>query len=186
MNEEALGRLRSLDWEELSAKLMLSAQTLAVRYGWGRDSSLPCGMSLEDVTIEAICDIWTDPDRLKPGIEVFVQLRGIVRSKLWNLSQSLDEKVVRSDELSETASVSEGGIANFDTTDEFERALELLSESPRVKGNAELELVVLAMSCGAMEMDELVLETQLTRDRIYQLRRELRQTYLTIATRLGK
>ena len=41
MNEEGLNRLRALDWEEITAKLMLAAITMAVRYGWTPKSALP-------------------------------------------------------------------------------------------------------------------------------------------------
>ena len=184
MNEDGLNRLRALDWEEVSAKLMLSAITLAARYGWTRGILLPRGKSIEDVVAEAIADLWNAPDRLNPTVDVTVQLYGIVKSKLWNLSQCLDEDIVRSDDLSESVSVTATGPVKVETTDEFQRAIQLLQASPKVKGNDDLELVVLAMSCGAVEVDELVRETQLTRDRIYQLRRELRAIYPTIAEQL--
>ena len=184
MNAEGLNRLRALDWEEVSAKLMLAAMTLAVRYGWTRESSLPRGKTLEDVVAEAISDLWNKPDRLNPTVDVSVQLYGIVRSKLWNLSQSLDEDVVRSDDLSESSPVTAAGPESIDTKDEFQRAIELLQASPKVKGNDELELVVLAMSCGALEVEELARETELPREQLYQLRRELRAIYPTIAGQL--
>lgn len=184
MNEEGLNRLRALDWEEITAKLMLAAITMAVRYGWMPKSALPVGKSLEDVVAEAIADLWSQPDRLNPAVDVAVQLRGMVRSKLWNLSQCRDEDVRRSDDLSESVMVTAGGPETVDTTDEFQQAIELLQASPKVKGNDDLELVVLALSCGAFDVDELVRETGLPRERIYQLQRELRAIYPTIAGQL--
>lgn len=184
MNEEGLNRLRALDWEEITAKLMLAAITMAVRYGWTPKSALPGGKSLEDVVAGAIADLWSQPDRLNPTVDVAVQLRGVVRSKLWNLSQCCDEDVRRSDDLSESVTVNADGLETVDTTDEFQRSIELLQASPKVKGNDDLELVVLAMSCGAFDVDELVRETGLPRERIYQLQRELRAIYPTIAGQL--
>lgn len=147
-------------------------------------SSLPGGKSLEDVVAEAITDIWNEPDRLNPEVDVLVQLRGIIKSKLWNLSQSHDEDTVRSGDLSEAVAVTASGPGSVDTGDEFQRAIELLQASPKVMGNDDLELVVLAWSCGAFEVDELVRETGLSSERIYQLRRELRALYPTIAGQL--
>lgn len=184
MNEEGLNRLRVLDWEEITAKLMLAAMTLAVRYGWTPKSILPGGKSLEDVVAEAIADLWNRPGRLNPTVDVIVQLRGIVQSKLWNMSQSRDEDVRRSDDLSQSVAVTADGPEAIDTSDEFQRAIELLQASPKVKSNDDLELVVLAISCGAFDVDELVRETGLPRERIYQLQRELRVIYPTIAGQL--
>jgi hypothetical protein len=184
MNEMGLNQLRTIDWEEVTAKLMLAAITMAVRYGWTPKSSLPGGKGLEDVVAEAIVDLWNDPDRLNPTVDVPVQLYGIVRSKLWNLSQSRDEVVRRSEDLSESVTVATSGLESFDTSDEFQRAIELLQASPKVKGNEDLELVVLAMSCGAVDTDELVRETGIPAERMYQLRRELRAIYPTIAAKL--
>jgi hypothetical protein len=184
MDEEGLNRLRALDWEEVTATLMRAAITLAVRYGWTLKSVLPGGKSLEDVVAEAIADLWSQPDRLNPAVDVPVQLQGIVRSKLWNLSQCRDEDIIRSEDLSESTTVTAVGTETVDTDDEFQRAIKLLQASPKVKGNDDLELVVLAMSCGACDVDELVRETELSRERIYQLRRELRAIYPTIAGQL--
>jgi len=155
-----------------------------VRYWWTPKSVLPGGKSLEDVVAESIADLWSQPDRLNPAVDVAVQLRGIVRSKLWNLSQCRDEDIIRSEDLSESATVTAAGTETVDTNDEFQRAIELLQASPKVNGKDDLELVVLAMSCGAFDVDELVLETGLSRERIYQLRRELRAIYPTIAGQL--
>jgi hypothetical protein len=184
MNEEGLNRLRALDWEEITAKLMLAAIAMAVRYGWTPKRTLPGGKSLEDVVAESIADVWSQPNRLNPAVDVAVQLRGIVRSKLWNLSQCRDEDVIRSEELSKSMTVTASGTETVDNNDEFQRAIELLQASPKVMGNDDLELVVIAMSCGAFDLDELVRETELSRERIYQLRRELRAIYPTIAGQL--
>lgn len=184
MNEQGLNRLRALDWEEVTATLMRAAIAMAVRYGWTPKSALPGGKSLEDVVVEAIADLWNEPSRLNPAIDVPVQLYGVVRSKLWNLSQRHDEDVKRSDDLCESVAGNSNGPERVDTADEFQRAIKLLLASPKVKGNDDLELVVFAMSCGAFEVDELVSETQLPRERIYQLRRELRAIYPTIAGQL--
>jgi hypothetical protein len=184
MNEVGLNRLRALDWDEVTAKLMLAAITKAVRYGWTPKSSLPGGKSIQDVVAEAIADIWNEPDRLNPAVDIPVQLNGIVRHKLWNLSQSRDEDVRRAEDLNKSVTVIASGPKSVDTGDEFQRAIELLQASPKVKGNDDLEFVVLAISCGAWEVDELVRETGLSRERIYQLRRELRAIYPTIAGQL--
>ncbi|NQV29065.1 MAG: sigma-70 family RNA polymerase sigma factor [Rhodopirellula sp.] len=185
MDGEQLESLRSQDWEEIAAKVLSAAYVYATRYGWNRDSSLPNGKSVEDIVMEAIADIWGSPERINPSVPLTTQLKGIVRSKLWNQSQSTDEKVVRSDTMEETALASDPEPAHLvDQQDEFDRAMQLLAEHPKVKIKPDLELVVLALSCGAVEVREIVDETGLTRERVYQLQRELRVIYPSIAEKL--
>ena len=43
MDEKQLDSLRSLDWEDIAAKVLRSAYVYAARYGWNQNSSLPKG-----------------------------------------------------------------------------------------------------------------------------------------------
>ncbi len=184
MNEDELTRFRTLDWEDITAKLLQAAISMAVRYGWTLAHALPGGNSLDGIVVEAISDIWKEPTRLNPEVELLVQLRGIVRSKLWNLSQRRDEDVKGLDDLAEPFALVASELETVDTIDEFQRAIQLLLESPRIKGREDLELLVIAISDGAVEVEELIRETGFSRERIYQLQRELRVIYPSIAIQL--
>lgn len=184
MDEKQLEAFRSLDWEDIAAKLLVAANIMAARYGWRRDKCLPGGKSLEDVVIETISDIWEKPERVNSSCSLTVQLKGIIKSKLWNLSQSADERTKRSEALVATAKARESGTASVDCKDECDYAIELLLAHPKVKKSAELELMVTAMSCGILDVVGLAKETGLQRDRIYQLQRELRVIYPSIAQQL--
>jgi hypothetical protein len=176
--------LRSHDWKDIAARLLASAVVLATRYGWNLKSQLPRGQSLESVVAETISDIWDQPERLNPSVPLFVQLRGIVRSKLWNLSQSKDEDIARTEDLDSIPRVSVDAGRAVDTADEFRRAIELLLAAPKIKGNSELELVVTAMGCGCLEPAAIAEATCIDIQRVYQLVREIKAVYPYVATQL--
>jgi hypothetical protein len=185
MDENRLEQLRTLDWEAITTKVLKSALFRSLLYGWDADSSLPNGKSVEDVVVEAICELWSDPSRICEDVAIEKQLDGMVRSKLWNLSQSADEDVVRTDAMEEVAvDHRKNATDEIDAKDEFDRAIELLSMHPKVTGKPEHELVLTAISCGAEDVDQIVTETEIPRERVYQIRRELRALYPVIAKQL--
>ena len=185
MDEDRLEKLRTLDWKAITAKVLKSALFRSLLYGWDVNSSLPKGKSVEDLVLEAVADLWSDPSRIREDIAIEKQLDGMVRHKLWNLSQAADEDVVRKDAMEEVAiDHRKNDTHQVDVTDEFERAIELLSVHPKVQGKPEHELVLSAISCGADSVDQIVSETGLPRERIYQIRREFRDLYPAIAKQL--
>lgn len=184
MDAHGLDELRSLDWEDIAAKVLAAAIVMAGRYGWDPDSALPGGKSLEGLVLDAVAEIWENPSRRNPDCPLVTQLKGIVRSKLWNLSQSADERVIRS-ELNDHAGRPAPPDGNIEVKDEFDRAIELLLAHPKVKKHGELELLVIAMSDGATDVPSLARECELSTDRVYQLQRELRLIYPTIARHLA-
>ena len=188
MDENRLEQLRTLDWEAITAKVLKSALFRALLYGWDANSSLPNGKSVEDLVLEAISELWADPSRIREDLAIETQLGGMVRSKLWNLSQSADEDVVRTDAMEEIAiDDRKSDIEAVEIEDEFNRAIELLSVHPKINGKPEHELVLTAISCGAEDdVERIVSETEIPRDRVYQIRRELRALYPAIAIQLRK
>lgn len=183
MDEATLSKMRELDWREIAAKLLVSAISLAARYGWRQDSALPNGQSLIGVAQEAIAEIWENPDRINSDVSLGVQLKGIVRQKLWNLSQCADGKQIRSDDLSTVEDTRGSGI---DSSSECQRVLDILLDSPKVKGNEDRELVVMAMMEGAFSPADIATKTGLTQTRVYQINRELREIYPSIADQLRR
>lgn len=185
MNEQDIEKLRLLDWKEISANLLVAAMQLAVRYRWSVDSALPNGRSLADVVQETIGDIWRAPERLNPEVSLHVQLAGIVRSKLYNLAKCRDEDVIRTDDL-EAVSARKLELSADEKQALFRRAMELLSSSPKVKGNEDRELVVMAMSEGMFSVKDLAAATGLSEARIYQVTRDIREIYPTIREQLRR
>jgi hypothetical protein len=185
VDEQQLVSLMQSYWEEISSRVLRSALFLAAFYGWNADSSLPKGKSVEDLVMDAISDLFAKPERRNPDCSLVTQLKNMVRSKLWNLSQSPDEEVERSESMAEIALAKEPGPgADIEVADQFSRALELLALHPKVKGKSDHELVLLAFYERIFDVAEIVEKTGLSRDRIYQVRRELRDVYPAIAAQL--
>ena len=63
-------------------------------------------------------------------------------------------------------------------------AVSMLSEHAAVKGKPDHEIVVTALSCGSFGYDELERDTGLSRNRIYQVQRELNDLYPEIKKKL--
>jgi hypothetical protein len=180
MDENALRQFRELDWRGIAASLLVSAIKLATRYGWTPSSALPGGQSLEGLVHETISEIWETPSRLRSDVSIEIQLAQIVRQKLWNLRNRPDSKRVQMDDMS----MFPVGDPPEDTVAKCRRSLELLYDSPKLKGKDDHQLVVTAMMDGALSLDDLVEQTGLSRERMYQINRELRQFYPTIAEKL--
>lgn len=182
MDEKRLEELLAVEWQSIAAKVLKTALWLAARYGWNASSSLPNGKSVEDLVLEAIAELWADPSRIRDDLGLTAQLTSMVRSKLSNLATSADEDVTRSGEL-ETVVVDrqKPGEEIVDDKDECAHAIAVLCEHPKVKGKEDHELVLMAISCGATEVEEIVKETGLPRERVYQVRREIRGLCAAIA-----
>lgn len=186
MDEKQLESLISQDWEEIAAKVTKAAFVHAARlYGWRQDSVLPGGKSVEDVVIEAIADLWADPARVTDKCDLTTQLKGIVKSKLWNLCKSADNRVARSGTMDEehTSDCNEPS-DEVDLKDEFNQAMKLLRSHPKVKAKPELQEVVTAFECGAFDAASIADLTNLSVDRVYQLQRELLVVYERVAREL--
>lgn len=191
MDRHQLEKLHDHDWESISIRLFRIAQIMATRYGWKRDSSLPEGKMLEDVVIEAIDELWTDPSKVRDDIKITTQLGNIVRRRLWNLSQCKDESVKRSTATA-VEQVDRIRLAEFDARENesqlttlFEQAIGLLKLHPMIKGKVDHELVLLAMSDGVMKPREIARATDLRVERVYQVLREIQSVYPSIAVQLG-
>ncbi len=188
MTEHKLEQIREMDWEEIAAKVANFARSEAhIRYGWN-GAAMPKGSSPEDLACDAIAEFWQNPSRLPETCELTTFLCGIIRQKLWNMSQWEETRTTqRVDELE-----SVGGFASTaspdtaaETKDDFMAAINMLAEHPNLKGKPDHELVLTALSCGSFSYDELAKDTGLPINRIYQVQRELNATYPDIKTKLN-
>lgn len=187
MDEQKLNELKDQDWEVISAKVLASALYRARSYGWTAASSLPNGKSVEGLVMEAILDLFKHPERRSSDCSLTKQLTNMVRSKLSNLANSKDSEVVRTETIDEANfSPEQGPHEKLETQDEFDRAVELLAAHPKVQGKSDHELVVLALADGTDLHDVAVVvdATGLARERVYQIRRELREIYPNIKQQL--
>ena len=190
MDEAKLESLRQLDWEEIAAKLANFTRRVAFSlYGWKDGELLPKGLSPEDVVYEVISEFWKNPARFQASCSLTTQLCGVVKQKLWNISQSKESKTTqRENELEVVAGENrqQGPDRICQIRDSFNGAINRIGNHPKVKGKEDHELVVTALSCGVLDPDEIERETGLSRIRIYQVQRELREIYPDIKRDLEK
>lgn len=187
MTEDKIEQFRELDWEEIAAKVANFARSEARnRYGWN-GAAMVKGSSPEDLACDAIAEFWQDPSRLPGTCELTTFLCGLVRHKLWNMSQWSEKRMTRREEDLEAV----GGFdqtatpnAALETKDDFMAAITMLSEHPSAKGKPDHELILTAMSCGSFGYTELAQDTGLPIKRIYQVQRELNAIYPDIKRKL--
>jgi hypothetical protein len=96
MDEEQLKFLQSQDWPLIATKMFNAGRVFAARKGWTDKNMLPMGRSLEGLVHETITEIWENPGRINPEVDLTVQLKNIVRSKLYNLAKRCDGQIDRS------------------------------------------------------------------------------------------
>lgn len=187
MNDDELEQYRQMDWVEIAAKVANFAMKEArVRYGWN-GNIMAKGKAPDELACEAIAEFWQKPSRFPGTCELTTFLCGIVRQKLWNLSQSKEAQTThRETEFEDVAELDRtvSPDAAFAMRDDFATVISLLSEHPRVKGKPDHELIITALGCGAFDPDELEKETNLQRSRIYQVQRELADIFPDIRKQL--
>lgn len=187
MTEDELEQLRGLDWDEIAAKVANYARSEARnRYGWN-GVVMAKGTSPEDLACDAIAEFWQNPSRLPGDCVLTTFLCGLVRHKLWNMSQWEETRTTRREEDLEsvagfTTVVSPDAAA--ETKDDFMAAITMLSEHTELKGKPDHELILTALSCGVFGYGELAKETGLPINRIYQVQRELNAMYPDIKRKL--
>ena len=93
-DEKQLAELRCLDWEDIGQRVLIYARYWAkTHYFWSEENPLPGEKTPEDIAKEAISAFWEGLRRLNPKYSVPVQIKGAVRSILWNLHAKKESKV---------------------------------------------------------------------------------------------
>jgi hypothetical protein len=190
MDAKQLEFLRSQDWDDIAAKVLVSAIFWARKYGWFPGKPMPQNMTPEIVAQDVIADFWRQNRPYNPKWNLVTQLRNVAKSKISNLYGRMEAKTTESfadPELKRPVQDQEDQRRTdviVEMRDDFDRAIELLSEHPKVKKSPDLQLVVIAMGCRFFEVPDLARETKLPTERIHQLKRELRDIYPTIAQQL--
>lgn len=190
MDAKQLEFLRSQDWDDIAAKVLVSAIFWAKKYGWYPGKPMPQKMTPELIAKDVIADFWLEARTYNPKWNLVTQLRNIAKSKVSNLygrketstTESFADPELKRPKQDRQDQRRPDTIA--EVRDDFDRAIELLSEHPKVKKSPDLQLVVLAMGCRYWEVPDLARETKLPTGRIHQLKRELRDIYPTIAQKL--
>jgi hypothetical protein len=178
MNEEELERLRSLDWNDLGARLLIFTKYWAkTYYHWSAGPTLPEGKTPEDVAKEAISSFWASVRKWNPKYSVLTQLKGAVRSILSNLhkKKSTQATDVQPPEFFDFhMDPGRDPATEADSNDYCKAIFATLYEQDEVLNSEELMMVVMAYEDDADSIDDVVAKTGLDRKKIYALRRQLK------------
>jgi hypothetical protein len=193
MTEDPLAFLKDHQ-QEIGLKLLLHTRWLAAtRYGWQEGKTLPLGKDPEDIVC-AVVDKFLKSDRrhFKAGHDIEIQLKRAVQSELWALHQRKEARalpLVDEQEVETPASyqaTSPPPDAATASADDCECILRTLGEHPKVRGNEEMELLLLAFEDGAETSQELADAAGFPVTRVYELTRLLRKIYPSIKAKLNK
>jgi hypothetical protein len=186
MTEDQLSYLR-VNREELALKLLRHCCIIAGQnYGWYAGQTLPLGKYPDLLVCEVIDDFFQGRRNFNTAYGVETQLKGAVRSELSALYRRKEAKArpFKSGD-DDTAPCDfaelEPGPAELAMNKHDSRKLfELYAAHPDVKGNEELETLLLAIEEGADDTPTQAKATGIAEKRIYELRRKLREIYPTI------
>ena len=185
--------LEATDWDDIILKLTYYAVFRFKRYAW--QSNLPKGYSPADVALYAIEKVWDgtrdwDPEKYP---DLLTHLKWIVKSDVEHLFSSLEHKttgrrpvITQEDgteiELEGPACEHPHSISSKVLTpeeeliakqqNEYEKAL-LAELHNAVKGDEDLELLMLCFEDGIDKPEAIAAETDWDIDKVYNLKRKL-------------
>lgn len=192
-NDRVLELLEAADWDGIIIRLTYYATLRFKRYGW--QSNLPKGNSPVDVAFNAIEKVWDgtrewDPDKYP---DLLKHLKWIVKSDIDHLHSSLEHMATgrypvaimengTKVELKDTACEHPHSISVKILTpeeeliakqkDEYEKAL-MAELHDTVKGDEDLELLLLYFEDGIDKPEAIVGETGWDIKTVYNLKRKL-------------
>ena len=148
-------------------------------------------MTPEILAKDVIADFWLKNRTYNPKWNLVTQLRNVAKSKVSNLygrkeaktTESFADPELKRPEQDRADDRRPAVVA--ETKDDFDRAIQILSQQPKVIKSPDLQLILVAMACRFWEVADLARETKLPTERIHQLKRELRDIYPTIAETLN-
>ncbi len=178
MDDEAISKLSALDWDDAGPRLLEFARRWAgMVYGWREGTTLPNGMSIEDVAKDAVAAFATGDRKINPRFELPVQLKGAIRSILWKIHRKSGDKLTSAEspeffdaQLERTPDPA----AKLASDDFCSRFIEQLSMDEKIAGSPELLSIVQAYAGGAETVEEVAEKTGFGAKRIYELRRHLK------------
>jgi len=189
-DEEALGKLSAVDWDDAAPRLLEFARRWAANlYGWRSGTTLPNGMGIEDVVKDTVSAFATGDRKFNPRFEVVIQLKGAIRSILWKIYRK------KADELTSTESpaffdmqVDEAldPAAKVAGDDFCRRFIERLAADDKIKRSPELLGIVGAYADGAESVEDVAEKTGFPVKRIYELRRNVKEIAARVLESLNR
>jgi hypothetical protein len=190
MSEEELERLRSLDWNDLGLRLLVFTKYWAkTHYFWTEGRPLAEGKSPEEIAKEAISAFWGSIRKWNPKYDVLIQLKGAVRSILWNLHKKKSSKLTAPEPpefFDLNVDQKPDPAAEAASEDYCKSIFDALYQQDDVIDSDELIMIVMAYEDGAQSVDDVAQKTGFEKARIYELRRQLKDMKQRVLNTLDK
>jgi hypothetical protein len=190
MNDDVMNKLSAVDWDDAAPRLLAFARRWAAGlYNCSEGGALPNGMSIEDVVKDAVAAFASGERRFNPHFEIMVQLKGAIRSILWNIHKRKAAGLTSSEEpafLEAQLDESLDPAAKAESEDFCRMFLENLAGDKQVQKSPELLAIVKAYAGGAESVQELVEHVGLPAQRVYELRRQMREIAARVLRHLNR
>jgi hypothetical protein len=191
MNEGQLEYLKTHQ-DELGLKLLRHARFAATSYGWSGGKTLPLGKDPEDIVIEVVNDYLQERRHFNPKHDIEVQLKRAVKSELWALHQRIEAHAIplEADDGEQSPRGYEADCIRPDEAatllHDSEALFGFFQEHPVVKGDEELELLLMAIEEGAEDAPAMAKATGIPVKRIYEARKKLKTIWPSIMAKFNK
>jgi hypothetical protein len=190
MDDDAMSKLGAVDWDDAAPRLLAFARRWAAGlYNWCEGTALPNGMSIEDVVKDAVAAFARGERKFNPRFEIMVQLKGAIRSILWNIHKRKAAGLTSSEEPAFFEAQLDAALdpaAKAESEDFCRTFLESLANDKQVQNSPELLAIVKAYEGSAESVEELVEQTGLPAQRIYELRRQMREIAARVLRKLSR
>lgn len=192
MTEDHLEYLKT-NQQELALKLLRHCCILAAtKYGWHKDKTLPLGKYPDTIVCEVVADYVEGRRHFKADVSVETQLKNAVRSELSALHKRKEAHAVSfqlgDDDNSPRDFATDGPRPDEETMNahDAEVLFRLLAEHPKVKGDEELEYLLIAIEEGADNPPSMAAATGYPEEQIYKLTKKLRTIYPAVLRQFQK
>lgn len=192
MNDSQLNYLKD-NQQEIGLKLLIHARWLArTSYGWSASKTLPLGKDPEDLVCAVLDDYLHDIRHFNPKYGIDCQLKRAISSELSALHKRTEAHAIPlendSDEQSPHGYGDTEPLPDEQVATEHDRKVlfELLRAHPGVRGDDELELLLMAVEDGAEGVEEMSNVTGIREERFYELRKKVRKIWPKVLNEFKK
>jgi hypothetical protein len=196
MAEDCLELLKNDAWRgEMALRLLdYTHRLLERKHGWSPSVMLPGGKDPQNIVFEVFERVAAGTKKFNDRCGCEVQLKGMVRSVIYNLFKSKDatlqsialtEDEERNPEVEKALTVG-GSESEFEGVQYTERFFQILEDHPKVKKNSDLGLVIMAYVEGAAGSKEVAQMTGIPVKRVYEYNRNLTSILLEVEAKMKK
>lgn len=186
-NDRVLDLLEAANWNEIILDLVNYSLWQARRYKWrsGNATQLPEGKTPADIAFDAIKKVWSktrdwDPDRYP---NLLSHLKWIVKSDMQHLFLSKEHQITSRMPEFEDGTENDTDYSEIDQGPSAEGWLIIKEKEKKlraelavaVKGDEELELLLMCIEDGIVKAEAIALETSWDIKRVYNVKKRFRR-----------